>query len=142
MSQSANAYKHGKSKHPVYRAWANMLARCNNPKAVGFKHYGGRGIKVCDRWKEMESFWDDMRSTWKPGLSLDRINVDGDYEPSNCRWATRSQQARNKRDRVDPKLRQDLDAVGIEYSHYKSRLHSGWDEQRARTTPLTRTKTW
>jgi hypothetical protein len=88
---------HGMEGTPTYTVWAGMIQRCHNPNARSYKHYGNRGIKVCDAWRNsFTEFFNDMGA--KPdGLSLDRINNDGDYEPSNCRWATGSQQKRNRR---------------------------------------------
>ena len=94
----AGKVKHGMRRHPMYQSWCAMKSRCNNPNDKGYKHYGGRGIKICERWLIFENFMADMLPTWKPGLSLDRYpNNDGNYEPGNCRWATDSEQERNKR---------------------------------------------
>lgn len=90
---------HGKwgTHRAEYRCWQDMKQRCFNERNASFKNYGGRGITVCDRWRnDFQAFLDDMGL--KPdGTSLDRINNDGDYEPSNCRWATKTQQSRNTR---------------------------------------------
>ena len=79
------------------QVWANMVRRCTDPSDSSFRHYGGRGIKVCKKWLEYSEFKKWFDATYVEGLSIDRINNDKGYKPSNCRWATKSQQAKNKR---------------------------------------------
>ena len=96
-------YKHGMCGTPEYRAWGGMIQRCTNPKDRTFKNYGGRDIQVCDRWRKFTNFFSDM-GLRPEGLSIDRINNNGNYEKSNCRWATWIEQNNNKRPRKIPKV--------------------------------------
>ena len=90
--------KHGYCGTPIYRAWDNMRTRCLNPNGPEFHNYGGRGIKVCPRWRDsFLAFLEDVGERPSPQHTLDRVDTNGDYEPSNVRWATRKEQARNQR---------------------------------------------
>jgi len=84
-------------KHPITTAWAGMLDRCENPKGGNWSNYGGRGITVCERWHKSSNFIEDMLPSWKPGLELERNDNSKGYSKENCRWATRTEQNRNKR---------------------------------------------
>lgn len=97
---SARWTTHGLTKNnkKLVHVWHTMISRCTNPKYKFFSTYGGRGIKVCERWlRGFEFFYEDMGSSYKEGLTIDRIEVNGNYEKSNCRWITQKEQNRNKR---------------------------------------------
>jgi hypothetical protein len=89
---------HGGVGLPEYWIWKEMRSRCSNPRHARYKDYGGRGISVCERWqRSFASFLEDMGRRPAPGLTLDREDNNGDYEPGNCRWATVAEQNRNQR---------------------------------------------
>ncbi len=90
-----NTRTHGLRKHPIYPVWQGMKTRCYNKNYNQYKDYGGRGIKICERWLTISNFIDDMYSSYKKGLTIDREDNDGNYEPSNCRWADRQLQNTN-----------------------------------------------
>lgn len=124
--------RHGLSKSKVHAVWSAMLARCNNENNPAFNNYGGRGIKVCDRWMTFENFYADMGNPPFDGAELDRVNNNGWYSPENCRWASRKEQCSNTRQNVLV----DIDGViktvagwaeesGIAYKTISNRVKAG-----------------
>lgn len=132
-----NRLTHGMSSHPMYLGWEAMKRRCASNTPATKKIYKDRGIVVCERWKDsFEAFRDDMGPKWAPGLTLDRIDNEKGYEPSNCRWATASMQARNKRINVyietpwGTMLRADAAArAGISVGALIHRMQNGWPQE-------------
>lgn len=123
-----------------YVIWVNMTYRCSNPNASAYTHYGGRGIKVCERWSDFSLFFQDMGPRPSPQHQVDRIDNDAGYSPSNCRWATRKEQASNRRtSRVitfrgrSRTLDQWAERVGISKQALSFRLDK-WSKTRALTT--------
>lgn len=113
------AVRHGKSNTSIYHRWEVMIARCYNPRFAQYKDYGGRGIQVCDRWRDFVNFYEDMGDP-PEGHQLDRIDNDGDYGPENCRWVTPRQNMRN-RNRVSK-----TGYVGVEQgsrNSFRARIH-------------------
>jgi hypothetical protein len=137
--------KHGRAKTPEYVVWLGMKQRCSNTKHIGFPQYGARGIRVCERWRDdFAAFLADMGRRPSPAHSLERINNAWDYEPGNVRWATRSEQARNKRNNVLLTLGGETltmtdwaTRLGTTAQVVWTRLNrQGWSIERALTTPV------
>lgn len=88
---------HGLTGHPLHNLWFKIKERCENPKCSNYHNYGGRGITICERWKVFKNFYDDMILGYKKGLEIDRINNNGNYEFSNCRWVSHMVNTQNTR---------------------------------------------
>lgn len=133
---------HGMKYTPTYSCWDAMKARCRNPKNIGFKDYGGRGINYDDRWADFNNFFADMGQ--KPdGMTLDRKDVNGPYCKDNCRWATSEEQANNTRnniritiDGVTKTMSQWCRINGIKPITAWMRMDRGWDHVKSVTMPV------
>ncbi len=134
---------HGRSKSPEHETWARMQSRCNSPSASAYHRYGGRGISVCERWKSFPNFLADMGPKPSPRHSIERIDSNGNYEPSNCRWATPYEQAQNTARNVYVRVDGEVAAVsamarkhGIPTGAVYQRLRAGWSIERTFSEPL------
>lgn len=131
--RSTPVTKHGLSKTRAYRTWKAIKARCYRKSHSDYPRYGGRGIKVCDRWKNsFQEFYNDMGER-PEGASIDRIDVDGNYSPENCQWATQTQQMRNTRrsrvviiDGTSKTVAELSETSGIPADTIYKRINAGW----------------
>ena len=136
---------HGRCGTRLYTEWLCMKHRCYNQKNKSFVYYGGRGITVCDEWKnDFQAFYDwAMQNGYTDNLTIDRKDVNGNYEPSNCRWITTQEQMNNKRNNhlltyngKIQTMKQWSNETGISYYVIRSRINTyGWSVERALTTP-------
>lgn len=143
---SARSITHGMTKSPEYQSWRSMIHRCENLNATGYENYGGRGITVCDRWRNSFAlFFADMgkRPTPTEYHEIERKNNDGNYEPDNCIWATIKEQARNRRSgRTLTYNGRTLlivewaEVTGMKVGQIHNRLYAGWDIDRIFTQPV------
>lgn len=138
---------HGLSHSREYKAWMNMRTRCENENTPYWKNYGGRGIRICSRWSKFEYFLSDMGPKPKGSSSIDRINVNGNYEPNNCRWTDQKTQMRNIRANYfvefngrSMTLAGAVDETILNYNTVLYRMKRGWSVQDALTEPLQRGK--
>lgn len=135
--------KHGYFGTRIYRIWSGMLSRCTNENHDYYHQYGGRGIKVCDQWKTFEGFLKDVGLPPSDKHTLDRFpNKDGDYEPGNFRWATQSQQCRNRSDNTyvayngeDVLVIELAEFFGVDYDLFRGRIKAGWSVEDAAHIP-------
>lgn len=131
--------KHGMSKTRIFNIWAGMRKRCLNPKCKAYKNYGGRGIKIDPRWDSFENFYEDVHESYADNLSLDRYpDINGDYGPSNFRWATQKTQNNNRRTNVHVELDGESKTLaewsnisGVHPTVIKYRLKNNWSVREA-----------
>lgn len=131
---------HGMTGTPLYRRWRAMVERTGNPQSSDYRNYGGRGIAVCGRWRGFEAFAEDMGPTFDKRLELDRIDVNGEYSPENCRWATRIEQQRNRRNNhriewcgLNLTVEEWGERLGLKPNTITTRIRRGWSIERALT---------
>lgn len=133
---------HGQTGTPLYNVWAGMKRRCYQKKGKDYYLYGGRGISMCKEWKaDFNAFFEWAKKTgYKKGLSIDRIDTNGDYSPKNCRWVTNKQQANNKRNNrlltykgETHTMKEWSEKIGLNYNTLHNRLRAGWPAERALT---------
>jgi hypothetical protein len=137
-------YKHGMTDTRLFKIWEGMLDRCNRPTHRYFNDYGGRGISVCDEWKEFVPFYEwAVASGYSDGLSLDRKDNNKGYSPDNCRWATMKEQQNNKRSNRKVSYRGDsytvtqlAEIAGLKKTTLKERLNAGWTVEDAVNKPV------
>lgn len=136
--------KHRMGDSPEYKAWWAMISRCTDENNIMWRRYGGRGIKVCQRWMNLDNFLADMGKR-PDGMSLDRINNDGNYEPNNCRWATKKQQTRNRSSNHRLSIRGESKTISewaedkrcqVSLSCLKQRVRQGFDAEVAVMLPV------
>ena len=144
MNKSGKYVKHGLTHSRVRNIWRWMMRRCYDPKTINFAYWGGRGIKVCERWHDLQNFVADMGHP-PDEMTIDRINNDGHYEPGNCRWVSQKQQARNMRSnrylefRGERKLLTDWAVeYGLKVPTLHGRLKCGLTIEEALTRPVGR----
>lgn len=136
--------KHGQYNTKLYKVWSAMKHRCGNKNDPAFSNYGGRGITVCEEWMEFVPFMDWAHSSgYKTGLTIERINNDGNYEPKNCEWISKPKQSSNTRRCVfvthkgqTMNLMQWSKELNMPYSRLQSRIKNGWSFEKAINTPL------
>lgn len=129
---------------PTYRSWFSMKQRCYNPANIGYHNYGGRGIAVCERWlHSFENFYADMGQRPSLDYSIERMNNNKGYSPDNCKWATRTEQQRNRRYNrlltlhgTTMCLAEWTELLGLSEGLLFNRLRGGWSDERALTTPV------
>ena len=138
--------RHSESNTKLHKTWCNMRYRCNNPNCKFYSNYGGRGIKICKEWEIYENFRDwSLANGFEEGLSIDRIDNDGNYEPTNCRWVETKTQINNRRvshnltyQGVTHTIAEWSDITGIKWTTIKERLKHGWSIEKVLTTKPTK----
>lgn len=128
--------RHGQSREVYYKAWQGMHERCSRPAHRSWKHYGGRGIRVSEKWETFEGFWEDMGSAYEPGLQIDREDNNGNYEKSNCRWVTGKVNCNNRMNSIrifGLAISEITELFGLSKHTVYRRMKAGWSDEQILT---------
>jgi hypothetical protein len=137
-------FRHGLSHTPEHIAWTHIIARCENPNEIGYKDYGGRGIAMCERWRQsFKNFLEDMGPKPGPEYSVERIDNEKGYSPKNCKWATPTEQSNNKRNNNFLEYNGErltmaewARKIGMAYGTFQMRVKLGWPMEKILTVPI------
>ncbi len=141
--QKERSSSHSLTSHPLYGTWRKMIERCENPENKSYPNYGGRGITVCERWHQVENFVSDMQDSYSPGLTIERVDNNQGYFPDNCTWATKAEQADNRRTGHKVTFNGKTQSIlkwskelNLNYGTLWTRIAIwGWSPEKALTTP-------